>query len=255
MESPSNLKSLSQTLALKKAEDANAVASATAHELKKLGDDLQRQSSVVLTTTALSITQTAAREMQSAGEQLSPQIEQIRQNLSQQLNQTQEQISPEIARMHRDVSEKLAQMQAQLDQQLQPLSERDMQARMTQLQGQINQQTRPLAEALAALKEDSQALASMTARSWVKPAAISLAVLLSISVPAWGLIHYLASQVQVNLALIQQQERALQQLQAKTWGIELQEDQTGRYLILPPGLKPETGWKFGNRQAVKLGKN
>jgi hypothetical protein len=68
-------------------------------------------------------------------------------------------------------------------------------------------------------------------------------------------MRYLAGQVQGNLELLQRQGRALEQLQSQTWGVEFQEDQTGRYLILPPGMKPETGWKFGNRQAVKLGKN
>ena len=240
MESPSDLRSLSQTLALKKAQDSAEAANVTNHELQKLGHDLQRQSSAVLTTTAVAITQRAAREMQTF----------------------EQQIVPELDRMRQDVSEKLAQMQAQLDQQLQPLDENAMKARMGKLQGQINQQTKPLSEALAALKEDSQVLAAMTARSWFKPVAISLAILLAISLPVWGLTQYLASQVQSNLQTIQQQEKAikeqratLDQIRAQTWGIQFQEDKNGRFLILPPGAVPEAGWKFGNRQAVKVGKN
>jgi len=266
MESPSNLRSLSQTLALKKATDAAEVASVTNHELQKLGNDLQRQSSVALTTTALAITQSAAKEMQSAGQQLTPQIDQIRQEISKRLDQMQQQIVPAVTQMQSDVSEKLAKMQEQIDAQLQPLDEKALKQRMGKLQGQINQQTKPLAEALAKVKRDSEALSLMTARSWLKPVLIGLTILASISVPVWGLTQYLAWQVRSNLATIKAQEKLLAQqqekfaatldkIESKTWGIQFQEDKNGRFLIFPPGVEPSTGWKVGNRSAVKFGKN
>lgn len=281
MESPSNLRSLTQTLQLKKAQDAAVVAESTSQELQKLGQDLQRQSSAVLTTTALSITQSASREMQSAEQQIVPQIDKIRRHMSQRLDLMQEQIEPHIETLTRDVSQGLKQMQGQIDpkidlmtlevsqrlekmqaqinKQLRPLDEAQMQARMEQLQGQIDKQTGPLVTALGKIKTDSEALAAMTAKSWLKPALISLCVLLSISLPAWGLIAYLANQVQGNLALIKQQEQTiqlqtqtLQNLQAQTWGVTMQQDINGQFLILPEGMKADPAWTFGSRQGVKL---
>ena len=49
--------------------------------------------------------------------------------------------------------------------------------------------------------------------------------------------------------------QALAKIEAKTWGVELHQDSSGRFLILPPGVEPSTGWQIGKRQAVRLGKN
>jgi hypothetical protein len=262
---------LVQTLALKTAQDANAVADATAHELKKLGHDLQLQSASVLTTTSIAITQSAAREMQSAEQQIEHLKQQMRNQLSMlqmQSETLQSELRQQIlmqqeqnAALQQQLMLRQQQLQEQMNQQLQPLSDDEMKARMASLQKQINQQAKPLTDALNTIARESQGLATMTAKSWLKPVLISLAVLLSISVPVWGLAQYLASQMQGNLVLIQQQERAiqqhretLQQLQSKTWGVQFQEDANGRFLVLPPGVEGSTGWKVGNRHAVKIGK-
>ena len=147
------------------------------------------------------------------------------------------------------------QLQEQMNQQLQPISGDEMQKRMKQLQMQINQQVKPLKDALNSIAQEGENLQRMTVRMWLKPVLISVLILLSISLPAWGLMQYLLSEVQNNLQLIQQQKQTLMQIQAKTWGVELHQDQTGRYLIMPPGVEPSTGWTVGKRQAVKLGKN
>lgn len=38
-------------------------------------------------------------------------------------------------------------------------------------------------------------------------------------------------------------------------GVEFKQDNSGRFLILPPGVEPSTGYMTGNRHAVRLGKN
>jgi DNA polymerase III alpha subunit (gram-positive type) len=266
MESPSTLLSLSQTLALKKAQDANAVASVTANELQRLAQDLQRQSAGVLTTTSIAITQSAAREMQSAEQQIEHLKQQMRQQLSamqQQSELMQRELQKQIllqqqqnSELQEQLMQRQLQLHAQMNQQLQPISDAEMKARLASIQGQINQQLQPLKNALNSIAQEGENLQRMTAKSWLKPVLISLSILLSISVPAWGLMHYTAGRIQGNLEVIEQQGRALQQLQSQTWGIELQEDQTGRYLIMPLGTKLESGYEIGSgkqkKSAVKL---
>jgi hypothetical protein len=267
MESNSNLLSLSSTLAAKKAQDSAAVAESTSTELKKLGDDLQKQSSAVLTTTALSITQSAAREMQHAEQQLSSQIEQMRKSLSEQLTKAQEQIAQQLTpidpaevQRHLDsvqtvIDGRMTQLRSQLSQQLRPMNPETLQLRLDTLQSQIEDQTKPLLAALGKVKTESEALALMTAKSWLKPVLISLAILASISLPVWGLTHYLADQIKSNLELIEQQEQTLSQIQSQTFGVTFQQDPTGQFLILPEGTRAEGGYQVGKRQAVKLLKN
>jgi hypothetical protein len=56
--------------------------------------------------------------------------------------------------------------------------------------------------------------------------------------------------------LQQQQARlepTVQQLQAKTWGLDLLETPDGRYIILPPKATAKTGYIHNkNRQAIKV---
>ncbi|MHC1712355.1 MAG: hypothetical protein AB9872_09405 [Solidesulfovibrio sp.] len=42
------------------------------------------------------------------------------------------------------------------------------------------------------------------------------------------------------------------QLQERTWGLQLMENQEGRFIILPPKTSAHTGWTVGKQQAVKL---
>ncbi len=77
------------------------------------------------------------------------------------------------------------------------------------------------------------------------------------------LSYSITSQLETRATLaqqIEQQQQALAKIEARTWGVELHQAQDGgRFLILPPGVEPSTGWKFGQgrqeRQAVRLGKN
>ena len=145
--------------------------------------------------------------------------------------------------------------------------ESDLNQRLDGIKKQIEEQTKPLSASLASVKAEAETLQALTFRGWLKPLALSLSLLLGIFAGSWGLTalfsHSIKSQLETRATLaqqIEQQQRTLAQIEAKTWGVELHQAQDGgRFLILPPGVEPATGWKFGQgrqeRQAVKLGKN
>lgn len=145
--------------------------------------------------------------------------------------------------------------------------ESDLNKRLDGIKKQIEAQTRPLSAFLASVKAEAETLQALTFRGWLKPLALSLSLLLGIFAGSWGLMQWLSSsiksQLETRAALaqqIEQQRQTLATIEAKTWGVELHQAQDGgRFLILPPGVEPSTGWKFGQgrqeRQAVRLGKN
>lgn len=141
--------------------------------------------------------------------------------------------------------------------------ESDLNQRLNSIKKQIEAQTRPLSASLASVKAEAETLQALTFRGWLKPLALSLSLLLGIFAGSWALTawfsHSIQGQLETRAALAQQiaaQEQALAKIEARTWGVELHQAQDGgRFLILPPGVEPSTGWQIGKRQAVKLGKN
>ena len=140
--------------------------------------------------------------------------------------------------------------------------ESDLNQRLSSIKNQIEAQTKPLSASLASVKAEAETLQALTFRAWLKPLALSLSLLLGIFAGSWALTawfsHSIKSQIETRAALAQQiaaQEQALAKIEARTWGVELHQDSNGRFLILPPGVEPSTGWQIGKRQAVRLGKN
>lgn len=140
--------------------------------------------------------------------------------------------------------------------------ESDLNQRLSGIKKQIEAQTRPLSTSLASVKAEAETLQALTFRGWLKPLALSLSLLLGIFAGSWALIawlsHSIQGQLETRAALaqqIEQQQQALAKIEARTWGVELHQDSNGRFLILPPGVEPSTGWQIGKRQAVRLGKN
>lgn len=141
--------------------------------------------------------------------------------------------------------------------------ESDLNQRLSSIKKQIEAQIKPLSASLESVKAEAETLQALTFRAWLKPLAIGLSLLLGIFAGSWGLMQWLSysiqSQLDTRAALSQQiaaQEQALTKIEAKTWGVELHQAQDGaRFLILPPGVEPSTGWQIGKRQAVRLGKN
>lgn len=55
-------------------------------------------------------------------------------------------------------------------------------------------------------------------------------------------------------ATINQEKRVLNSLKEKTWGLQLEENKQGRFIILPQGTKIDTNglWKVGKNEAIRL---
>ena len=51
---------------------------------------------------------------------------------------------------------------------------------------------------------------------------------------------------------IAEQAETLRQIEAETWGVVFHEQEGERFLLLPLGITPATGWTVGERNAVKL---
>ena len=51
---------------------------------------------------------------------------------------------------------------------------------------------------------------------------------------------------------IAEQRLTVQHLQETTWGVRFHEEENGRFLVLPQGTVPATGWTVGGQPAVKL---
>lgn len=118
-----------------------------------------------------------------------------------------------------------------------------------------------LSATLSEIEQRTKATTILTTRNWIKFLVIGLSLFLGVSLGSWGLTQFLASRIQgqietkAALALeIEYQQRTLEQIEAKTWGIEFKQDDHGRFLVFPSGVQPSTGWTVGKRQAVKLGK-
>lgn len=51
---------------------------------------------------------------------------------------------------------------------------------------------------------------------------------------------------------IQAEEATLAELRSKTWGLRLHEGEKGRFIVLPEGMRTESNWTVGKRDAIRL---
>ena len=96
-------------------------------------------------------------------------------------------------------------------------------------------------------------------KAWLRPIVVGLLILLGICGGSWGLTQWLSSGIQARLQIrseleaeIIEQRLTVQQLQETTWGVRFHEEENGRFLVLPQGTVPATGWTVGGQPAVKL---
>ena len=95
--------------------------------------------------------------------------------------------------------------------------------------------------------------------AWLRPIVVGLLIFLGIFVGSWGLMHWLSSNIRARLEIraeldaeIAEQRLTVQQLQETTWGVRFHEAEEGRFLVLPQGTVPATGWTVDDQLAVKL---
>lgn len=88
---------------------------------------------------------------------------------------------------------------------------------------------------------------------------LSLSMLLGASLGGWGVVTLLTRKVTALQGEIQnlhaskaELESIADQLEKRTWGLRLLENQDGRFIVLPPKTSARTDWTVGKQKAVKL---
>lgn len=109
------------------------------------------------------------------------------------------------------------------------------------------------------LKDQTKTLSLSFAQRWLTSSLTAVAVLVGLTMGGLGLAKLAerkARSLHQDITQLQQQQTKLEttvkQLQAQTWGLDLVEQPDGRFIILPPKGSAKTGWKIGNRQAIKV---
>ena len=121
--------------------------------------------------------------------------------------------------------------------------------------------------ALRSIESDLEAatgrMGALLMKAWVRALAIAISLLLGISIGSWGLTQWLSVRVRTLVELegrIEEQERTLELLEGKTWGLDLHEGRNGKYVVLPQGVRmldhndrPVVPvWTVGRQPAIKL---
>ncbi|WP_246197864.1 hypothetical protein [Solidesulfovibrio aerotolerans] len=104
-----------------------------------------------------------------------------------------------------------------------------------------------------------QTLSWTFGRKWLQALLLSMALLAGTALGGWGVVTLLTHRVKALQGEIQslnvsktELENTAGQLEKRTWGLKLLENQEGRFIILPPKTSAHTGWTVGKQQAVKL---
>lgn len=104
-----------------------------------------------------------------------------------------------------------------------------------------------------------QTLSWTFGRKWLQALLLSMALLAGTALGGWGVVTLfthrimaLQDEIQSLHASKAELGNTVGQLEKRTWGLKLLENQDGRFIILPPKTSAHTGWTVGKQQAVKL---
>ncbi|MEQ9902099.1 MbeB family mobilization protein [Pectobacterium aroidearum] len=102
----------------------------------------------------------------------------------------------------------------------------------------------------SALRQRTKGMLRMVSQTWLTIVLVSILLIASSA----GILWWQGQQILDNYMSIRVQKDALEKLNARTWGVSFQSDSSGQFLVLPKGVKAETGWTVenGKRNAVKL---
>ncbi|EKO39936.1 MAG: hypothetical protein B193_1346 [Solidesulfovibrio magneticus str. Maddingley MBC34] len=104
-----------------------------------------------------------------------------------------------------------------------------------------------------------QTLSWAFGRKWLQVLLLGMAFLAGTALGGWGVVSLLTNRVvalQDEIQSLHASKAELVntagQLEKRTWGLKLLENQDGRFIILPPKTSAHTGWTVGKQQAVKV---
>jgi len=104
-----------------------------------------------------------------------------------------------------------------------------------------------------------QTLSWTFGRKWLQALLLGMGLLMGTALGGWSVVTLLTNRVLALQGEIQsinaskaELESIASQLEKRTWGLRLLENQDGRFIILPPKTSAQTGWTVGKQQAVKM---
>jgi len=124
------------------------------------------------------------------------------------------------------------------------------------LAGELSQS---VAGARRTIEADIQRLTA-DARRWLfRPVLYGILAALGVAAGAAGLSAWLGAGIRARIeeraALdvgIAEARQTLERIEEATWGVLFHEEEQGRFLVMPEGVGPRTGWTVRDREAVKL---
>lgn len=173
-------------------------------------------------------------------------------SLQRHLLQKQEEKREQIEALTRQELEQLGENLRNAANRVLRTTENDMQARIVKM-------NQSLKKSLDQTRKQAEALQSTMQKMWLKPVLIGLSLFLGISFGSWGLMQFLSYQITTRAETLAQlrnniehEQQTLQLLRDKTWGVTLRQGEKGRFVVFPPGTKPEISWRVGGRPALML---
>ena len=102
----------------------------------------------------------------------------------------------------------------------------------------------------SAIDRTTKGMLKTVGRTWLTIVLVSVLLIAA----SGSILWWQGKQILDNQLAIREQTDTLKKINALTWGVKFQEDQNGRFLILPKGMTAATGWTVndGKQNAVKL---
>lgn len=123
------------------------------------------------------------------------------------------------------------------------------------IENDIASHTEAVNKVLEASREQTRGMLKREGLSWLKWATLGLSLCVGIFGGSWGTMRYLSSKIQEQIAILEllKVEKAEMEATIGKWGLQFSEDEeNGRFVVLPKGWTAKTGWTVGKNQAVKL---
>lgn len=124
---------------------------------------------------------------------------------------------------------------------------------------QLGRMNTTISDSLQDLESKNSRFHRRLATTLAKATTLGLCLILGGALGAWLLTmatNRYTLELQKEIRELREQRASAQQvlagLEKKTWGIQLQKSQAGRFIILPPNTTVKAGWTVGTRNALKL---
>lgn len=242
------------------------IEKATAEELRKLGENLSRQSQAVLHTTKSDMERESKELLQSLTDEFRASAEVMKKDSEARVAM----IINDMEKQSTHLRQHLASEYLQFAKYLSKHSKATLATTIGNLQNQSNEFSRNLTTSLEQAEIETQVFLKKATKQKIKMLLVMgllcLSLLPAIAIGSWGVLAYLSNQHrslleerdQARAELHQlkkqteQEQTTLSLLQSKTWGLSLQEEKKEKFIVLPVGWQADATWKVGSQIAIKI---